>query len=128
MVNSAIVCTVRGQVGLFFPELTVRLLYFKNEFEIFQLSICRNLHSLRQDRVPKDWIPEQQILRFRFWGRCMNVDIYNFRSFRKSQVPDGFPALFRHLSRYGKMEGRAGKATYFYSKASHCLFKCFNQS
>ena len=73
MVNSAIVCTVRGQVGLFFPELTVRLLYFKNEFEIFQLSICRNLHSLRQDRVPKDWIPEQLILRFRFWLCYMNA-------------------------------------------------------
>ena len=128
MVNSAIVCTVRGQVGLFFPQLTVRLLFFFiNNFFIF--SICRNLQSLRQDRVPKDWIPEQQILRFRFWLCCnMNVDIYNFRSFRKSQVPDGFPALFRHLSRYGKMEGRAGKATYFYSKASHCMLKCFNQS
>ena len=62
MVNSAIVCTVRGQVGLFFPQLTVRSLFKKNEFEILQLSICRNLHSLRQVRVPKDWIPEQLIL------------------------------------------------------------------
>ena len=85
------------------------------------------IFSLRQDRVPKDWIPEQLILRFRLWLCYMNGEIYNSRSFRKSQVSDGFPALFRHLSRYGKREGRAGKATYFYSKASHSLLKCLNQ-
>jgi len=84
MVSKALVCKVKGQTGLFFPLATVR-----------------NLHSVKEDKVPGDWISEQQIL----------------RSYRKRDIPDGFPKQFRDLSRYGKQDGRPGKPTYFYSPA-----------
>jgi len=57
--------------------------------------------SKKLTTVPGDWVDEQTII----------------RSYRKKFLPAGFPSDFRDFGRFGKQQGRGGKATHFYSKA-----------
>lgn len=90
LADEAIICTVRGQTGIFFPIASVRA-----------------HDDVKMGKVPADWISEQTIT----------------RSYRKSDIPEGFPMDYRQYSRYGKPVGRAGRPTYFYSRA--CLLEEF---
>jgi len=74
----------------------------------FPLDTVREIDSWKLGKIPETWVPEQTVL----------------RSFRKSELPDGFPKEYRQLGRYGKQAGRSGPATYFYSK--DCLLNEFN--
>ena len=79
MTSRAVVSTVRGQTGLFFPLQIARLIhiYFPiiipnfNYIQLFyfHLQSFRNIYEARQDAVPLDWIAEQTILRNFF---CLN--------------------------------------------------------
>jgi len=73
----------------------------------FPIAAVRAHDDAKIDKVPADWISEQTII----------------RSYRKSDIPEGFPMAFRQYSRYGKPVGRAGRPTHFYSRA--CLLEEF---
>ena len=100
MKAGALVCKAKGQIGLFFPLETVR-----------------EIDSWKLDKIPETWVPEQTLLRF--YLSIISGLLHHlkyFRSFRKSELPNGFPKEYRHFGRYGKQAGRSGPATYFYSK------------
>ena len=40
-----------------------------------------------------------------------------FRSFKKKDLPEGFPEEFREHALFGQQEGRLGRPSFFYSQA-----------
>ena len=79
----------------------------------------RDINNAKLDKVSSDWIAEQTIIRFFSPKKTLNKINDNYRSFRKADLPQGFPGDFRQFSRYGKQDGRAGKPTHFYSKVKY---------
>ena len=73
-------------------------------------------------------IPEQILKRFVFYMHFAQINIYlncassfktndyTNRSFRRKDIPVGFPEEFRSLAFHGRQDGSLGPKTYFYSE------------
>eukprot|EP00092_Neocalanus_flemingeri_P092722 GFUD01117753.1.p1 GENE.GFUD01117753.1~~GFUD01117753.1.p1 ORF type:complete len:234 (+),score=49.80 GFUD01117753.1:48-704(+) len=67
----------------------------------FKEDVIKAVHEQKNlTKVPKEMIDEQTIL----------------RSFKKKDIPAGFPEQFRQYAWYGQQVGRLGRPTYFYAE------------
>ena len=65
--------------------------------------------------IPQDMISEQTLQRFVLYSFEDSFYFYS-RSFRKADLPDGFPFAFREYAFFGRQKGKMGPPAYYYTK------------